>query len=411
MDGVIPQPNKHVTTVEDSFQHSLSSGKTPTLQSLEIHEKTPCRPGYGTRGQNVLLWANYFELIPSPELLLYRYNVAIQPAAVGRKLSQIIRLLLETPEYAESRKEMVTDFKSTLVSRKRLNPDISGAAIQYRTEGEDEPRVDAQTYRLRIEETAIFTVSELTDYLNSTSVTTAFTDKLPMLQALNIFLGHHAKCSPTMTTIGGNKSFSLGQASAKCDLGAGLSALRGFFSSVRVATCRILVNVNVSHGAFYNAVRLDELIQKYGSANQLNKAKLQSFLKGVRVKVTHLGEKKNKSGEIIPRVKTIFGLANQNDGHSLDHPPRVRSFGAGPKDVEFFLDGSPEVSSKGQAARGSGSKNRGKGGKSGNSTHNSGQDVSQGGRYISVYEFFRTGIAPCTSLLNFVVTKLQCTVK
>ena len=333
-------------------------------------------------------------MIPSPNLLLYRYNVDVQPAAAGKKLNQIIRLVLELPEYREFRNDIVTDFKSTLVSRRRLSPDTAGTAIQYRAEREDEPRDKAPTYRIRVEETGTLTVAELTDHLTSTNVNTAYADKLPILQALNIFLGHYAKSSPTISTVGSSKSFSLAQNSPSRDLGAGLTALRGFFSSVRVATCRILVNVNVSHGAFYDPVPLEQLINRYGSAHAFNRVKLQAFLKRVRVRVTHLGEKKNKAGESIARVKTIFGLANQNDGHGLPHPPRVSKFGAGPKEVEFFLNdsGAPSSSSTSQAAATPGSKKKGKGKKGGESSQGPGQDVAEGGRYISVYDFFRTGM-------------------
>ena len=96
-------------------------------------------------------------------------------------------------------------------------------------EGEDEPRANAQTHRLRVEETATLTVSELTNYLISTNINTAYADKLPVLQALNIFLGHYAKSSPAVATVGSSKSFSLTQDTPKWDLGAGLTALRGFF--------------------------------------------------------------------------------------------------------------------------------------------------------------------------------------
>ncbi len=375
------------------------------MGGLQIDATFPHRPGYGTRGQKVVLWTNYFEMIPSPDLILYRYNVAVQPDAKGRKLSQIVKLLLQLPEYRTFKDDIVTDFKSTLVSRRKLSPEAAESAIQYMAEGEDEPRAHAQTYRLRVEETGTLTVSELTDYLASTSVNTAYADKLPVLQALNIFLGHYAKSSPAIATIGSSKSFSLSQTSPKRDLGAGLSALRGFFSSVRVATCRILVNVNVSHGAFYDAKRLDSLIHDYGSAHQFNRVKLQSFLKRVRVQVVHLAEKKNKAGESIPRVKTIFGLANKDDGHSLEHPPRVQTFGAGPKDVEFFLNDSPATpssSSASQAGGASSGKKKGKGGKGGKIGQGPGQNVSQGGRYISVYEFFRSGIYPTTLLHAFI---------
>ncbi|KAK2922783.1 Argonaute linker 2 domain [Fusarium oxysporum f. sp. vasinfectum] len=66
---------------------------------------------------------------------------------------------------------------------------------------------------------------------------------------------------------------------------------------------------------------------------------LERFLKFLRPHTTHLPEKRNKANEVIPRVKTIFGLARKDDGHGLAHPPRVRQHGAGAKDVEFWLDG------------------------------------------------------------------------
>ena len=347
-------------------------------------------------------------MIPSPNLLLYRYDIAVQPEAVGKKLSQIIKLLLQLPNYGEFRNDIVTDFKSTLLSRRRLSPDTAGTTIQYRAEGEDEPRANAQSYLLRVRETGTHTVSDLTDYLTSTNVNTAYADRLPVLQALNIFLAHHAKSSPTVATVGSSKSYSLTQDTPKWDLGAGLTAIRGFFSSVRLATCRILVNVNISHAAFYDAIPLDQLIQKYGSVHQFNRVKLQSFLKRVRVRVTHLAEKRNKAGDSIVRVKTIFGLANPNDGHDLQHPPRVQSFGAGAKDVEFFLNdssGVPSSSSTGQAGGTAGSKKKGKGKKGGEPSQGPGPTVPSGGRYITVYEFFRSGIYSITVQVYSLVTR------
>ncbi|KAI4102713.1 MAG: hypothetical protein LQ345_007359, partial [Seirophora villosa] len=386
-----PAPNPEVTKVEDSFQRSLSAGGG--FGALSLDAKFPHRPGYGTRGQNVVLWANYFEMIPSPDLLLHRYNVRVQPDAAGKKLSQIVKLLLQLPAYSGFQEDIVTDFKSTLVSRRSLGPGTADWTIPYRAEGEDEPRANAQTYRIRVEQTGILTVSALMDYLTSTNVNAAYADKLPVLQALNIFLGHYAKSSPGIATVGSSKSFSLAQASPKWDLGAGLSALRGFFSSVRVATCRILVNVNVSHAAFYDAIRLDQLIQNYSSVTGKNPVKLESFLKRVRVKVTHLAEKKNKSGQSIPRVKTIFGLARKDDGHGLDHPPRVGNFGAGSKAVDFYLGnspGAPSSSSAGKAAGTPGSIGKGKGKKGGAAGHGPDPTGPQSGKYISVYDFFKT---------------------
>lgn len=156
-------------------------------------------------------------MIPSPDLTIYRYNVVVQANTTGKTLSQIIRLLLELPGYGEFQDDVVTDFKSTLVSKRRLNPDVAELAIQYRAEVEDEPRANSQTYQLRVKETGTLTVSEPTDYLTSTNVHATYADNLPVLQALNIFLGSCAKSSAAVAMDGSGKSFSLSQAFPKWD--------------------------------------------------------------------------------------------------------------------------------------------------------------------------------------------------
>lgn len=356
----------------------------------------PLRPGYGTRGEKVLLLANYYELLPSPELVLYRYNVAIQPSVKGGKLTQIIKLLLELPEFVNFRDDIVTDFSSTLICCKNLGSERVETAIQYKAEGEDEPTAYALSYRIRVEFTGTLTVSQLTDYLTSSNVSSFFSEKQPLLQALNIFLGNYTKASPTIATInsknaGGIKNFSTSPATPKLDLGAGLLAIRGFFSSVRVATCRILVNVNVSNGVFYDAIPLDQLIMRFGQSYGYDRDKLASFLKKLRVKTIHLPEKRNKAGQIVPRLKTIFGLAKKGDGRSSEHPPRVG--GLGSRDVSFFYDGSSTGSSNTPASQGAGKaggKQQGKGKNTNTASTGPGQGVGQG-EYISVYDFFKTG--------------------
>jgi eukaryotic translation initiation factor 2C len=203
-----------------------------------------------------------------------------------------------------------------------------------------------------------------------------------LTQALNIFLNHYAKSSNNLATIGLTKSFSLNQNAAKGDLGAGLEVIRGFFSSVRLATCRVLVNINVSHGAFYQAGPLPSLMISYGPRSTVA---LECFLKLVRVQTTHLKEKRNKANQFIPWTKTIFALARKDDGHVMVHPPRIRQHGAGAKDVEFWLEG--EMSSAGPlrvgVADSTNTKGKGKGKTQPKSSASSGS-----GKYISVFDFF-----------------------
>lgn len=75
--------------------------------------------------------------------------------------------------------------------------------------------------------------------------------------------------------------------------------------------------------------------------------------------MAHIKKKKNRKGEEIARVKTILGLATQNDGHGMEHPPRVENFGAGPKGVLFWMD--PAVGTGGSSGGTGGGKKKGKG--------------------------------------------------
>lgn len=122
------------------------------------------------------------------------------------------------------------------------------------------------------------------NHVTSTNIDKHYNEKHHIIQAFNIFLNHYSKSVGNLATIGASKSFVLSDRLSKASLDGGLTAIRGFFSSVRVATCRILVNVNVSHGVFYNAERLDHLIQQYEQANGPDKSKLNRFLKKLKVR-------------------------------------------------------------------------------------------------------------------------------
>ena len=60
---------------------------------------------------------------------------------------------------------------------------------------------------------------------------------------------------------------------------------------------------------------------------------LEIFLQGLRVKFC-MTEKDNP--ESLIKVRRIHGLAHVEDGRLLAYPPKVHSFGAGPKDVLFY---------------------------------------------------------------------------
>lgn len=312
--------SREVLRLEDEYQ------KLPNLGSLSLapeRSSFPNRPNFGKRGKAVIIWSNYFQLLVDPRLVLYQYNIEIQPQAVGRKRTRIIDLFLQRPEAVARSDSICSDFKSTLFSRALLDNDFTACSVVYRSEFETEPGPRATAYQVRLQHTKTLPVRRLLEYITTTSLSTAFDDKDALIQAFNVFLNHYAKSQGNLVTIG-SKIFP--KDAVGRDLGGGLMAIRGFFSSVRAATGRILVNVNVCYSAFYRPGPLVGLMTAQGSPDRY---RLEQFLKGARVKTTHTG---------TPRIKTISGLASPSDGNGSNLPrPKVPEFGAGPNQVQFWF--------------------------------------------------------------------------
>jgi eukaryotic translation initiation factor 2C len=355
------------------------------MANLSMTAQMPPRPGHGQLGKKILVYANYFKVIVPNDLTLTRYNVEVSPEVKGKKLGRVFQLLLALPVFAG----VATEWKSMIVSSRQLNipPDFS-VQIPYLAEGQDEPLAHAITYTVRIVTPLSFSVSSLVDHLSSVTAGPDFVQKAEIIQVLNAVFGHYPQSHDGIVSIGQNRHFSTdrGQQNAHNirSLSGGLESLRGYFQSVRPATGGLLLNVNVTHGVFFEPIVLALLYPKLGTGNKIT---LQKKLKLVRVKVTHLPIKKSKkTGQNVPRVKTIFGMAHTQDGRSEAHPPRISSFGAGPKDVHFWLNDVPP------AATGANPPGKGKAAQKGAGP------ALPSNTYISVFDYFRRSKShpPCS---------------
>ena len=380
-DGIVPQPDMNVMRIETESETAAKVARANlTLQKSAggMEPRLPQRPGFGTKGKPIVLWANYFNMASLVSQTLYRYSIEVVAtrdgkSPAGKKLKRLIQLFLDEHLTRHSH-ETATDFKSTVLSKTELDLDQAGYQVTYRSEAEDDPAPNAITYKIRLQSTGTITASDLMKYLTSSQAGQFFGSKDEIIQALNILIGHHPKVATDIASIGANKHFQpAAPATETFSLGAGLIALRGFFVSVRAATARILVNVQVKHGAFFEAGPLEKLMYAFASQNGPNNVKLDSFLKKVFIDVIHI-VKKNKGGNRVPRIKMIVSLARRDDGRGQSNPPIVSDFGAGSKDVKFFLTDSPQKSSL-KSQGGKGKQTAGK--------------AASSGKYISVYDFFK----------------------
>ena len=194
--------------------------------------------------------------------------------------------------------------------------------IEYFHEDDNTQASDPQRFPLRIEEKLPpLRVSVLKDFLASMEDVSPHEHRESMLQALNIILGHHAKSTPTTTMVGGNRAYTDDkQLTERSSLSGGIEAIRGFFLSVRLTSSLTAVNVKVSRGAFYEAIRLSDLIDRWSARQSQSDYtdesywfRLETFLRGVKVRTNYLKDEKDNR---VTKVRTIKAFASPKDGEA-----------------------------------------------------------------------------------------------
>lgn len=320
------------------------------MQGLSIagNKCLPLRPGYGTQGTPIIVRTNFFPLdILNKNLTLYRYEVTILPKAGGaneedeatKKMAkarrrQFISLLMQSQIFRHVR--CATDYAKVIVTDQRLNMpegNFTDVAVAYHDPDETplaqtpaasesdsiKSRRVNRTRKLRIYEAgelSNLSVSDLLDAIASGRQSAYYHGKEEMIQALNIILNDAVLRTPQthrVALIGQNKffPFQVGALRESRELGEGLTALRGYFSSLRIGANRLLLNVNVASGAFYKSVPLPELVRDFtnkaptSSAPVLNR--LNIFLKGLKVRTNYAKE----SGSPLIQVRKIVGIARK----------------------------------------------------------------------------------------------------
>lgn len=345
----------------------------------------PVRPGHGTTGTQVTLWANYFKLnIKSSGV--YRYTIKVakdeeklkgEATAAPKKVEMVIGKLLEQIGANKAQVAIASDYKVHLVTAKPLNVPANRIIEVTWTEPTADKNFPAkpQTWFVKVEETV--ENCDFSKVLNElTTPDPRLDEDFPKynveLDALNTIVTHFARANNNVATVGRGRFFAFGDDLVEFSTppGSPITILRGYFASVRPATGRLLLNANVTHGVFRPGIPVWKLFQdlKLDVMDKLGNFDDRAF-RHLHAKLFRVHKVLAKSrvevklasvidGKTVWRTsyRTLNGLAYHQDEKKSRpatkdrpavtrsaHPPSFRystrglGFG-GPAEVKFYLD-------------------------------------------------------------------------
>ncbi|KAI0685180.1 argonaute-like protein [Cytidiella melzeri] len=305
--------NPGPAALDTRLQANSEDTLVQSLQSLRLNDnELPIRPGFGTLGTPIKLRTNFFP-VKVPKGPLHEYDVKIAPAvSIKRVKRRIFQLAEQTNDWGQAGMtgRVAHDHASKLISSFKL-PQPLVIRITFSDEPDEAPRQQPakpkggkkdgggkkptpKEYTLTIEYIQDLETQSLLNYLSGQPQYRGY-DVLPVIAALNLILAAYPNRSTgDGVMVGRNKFFHPSAAEPPFPLGGGLEAWRGFYSSVRPAHKQLMVNVNVCTTAFYTPGNLADSMQAFLNASFT--ARPNAFVRGVRIKTTHLGYRKTVSG-------------------------------------------------------------------------------------------------------------------
>ncbi|KAI7762393.1 hypothetical protein LZL87_006788 [Fusarium oxysporum] len=396
MGKSIPQPDGAITQLEDEVVRSQATSVaqlTSNMGNLSMEDKQnlgkfPPRPAFGSKGTPVTLWTNYYQ-VKTQAPVLYKYTMTVKeivpegqeqtkervpktkgkggkpaksresgPREVkGRRLYLVIKEALNELSKKDKNLLLATEFKSQLISLRKLSLEQNNTIRFNVPSSEGSEKMDV--FEVVFNGPAEARVDEMLKYVNSkTGASDDGSDpsqamtypKFPdVIDALNVIFGFGPRSKlDEISAVGSSRFFAFGSENRRNEVILGrlraLKAARGYFQSVRLATGRLLLNVNVTHGVFkidgpcaaffdgfgVNATRSPEMARKLKLLNR--------FLPKTRVWIkTKYGSKE------VRRSKAIHGLVSIRDINKQcrDKTPKFRhgtDLVVGPGDVSFWLE-------------------------------------------------------------------------
>ncbi|KDQ10893.1 hypothetical protein BOTBODRAFT_136370 [Botryobasidium botryosum FD-172 SS1] len=303
-----------LATLEPRFTDSTLSDLV-TLRKTWPPGALPMRRTWGTRGKQTVLRANYFGVTFPDNLKFYAYSVHIEPKpGSGTERRAVWARLQALDEWVQYQQWTAWDGTERVFSAKVL-PE-SGMVFRIGAEGAG--TLAGQTgYTVSLIREQDITTDLLRGYLNADPGQHLY-DPLPTLSVLNIIFAQYAARNGGIR-IGRSKVFFDRGETENLDLGGGLEALKGYFSSVRPTYTKLMVNVNVSTAAFHKAENLAAALREHAAGGGAN---VNAMFRGVQVETAYRGYRKTHKIfsvlDTLPRA-TFFPTENAGQVSVYDY--------------------------------------------------------------------------------------------
>ena len=291
------------------------------LSQLSLDESSiPNRPSYGDKGKSVVLRTNNLKVSMDNEQRLFIYGIVIDDRLTIRRKRQhfIESALRQLPELRALGAGVATDYASLLVTSTELTLNPSNLKTftlnYYDTETAEDPVTApiGNPFKLQISLVNPLSSSDLVRFTDPDPQTSSHSSTVDTwaVRALNIVLANHPNKDSNVYRVGQNKFFRYPdqEAFSNYDLGGGLIAVRGYYSSVRFSTARTLLNLNSQCTPFYKTMNVRKIVEEFQESTPGDWPALQHFLWQLRVKTSYM---KAPDGTPLSRIRPIIGFSHK----------------------------------------------------------------------------------------------------
>ncbi|KAJ3403223.1 eukaryotic translation initiation factor 2C, 3 [Chytriomyces hyalinus] len=311
-----PEPISRAPNAQPPQNMDWTSSAGIAGQAMGLSRDRAGRPGFGTKGQAIRIWANSYALsfdIPSRDF--YQYDISVKPDTIRAVRRRVIEQWAK-----ETRNVAETDAESILWSVKELDIPVAGAEFSV-VLAEDDARRKPQKFTIKIRFTNMLSMGDLHKFVNNQGPTEVPRASLTLLQ---LILAHR----PKMIYTSFHKSTHWGfyDAYKPSFIKGGLILGAGYQQSVKYTLGTLLLTIDVSNTAFYpggplmdlvarvfNKMRIQDVDRRSLQPGSTEMARLSRFLKNVSVTASNI-KRNYKIRGISDKTSTTFRFMSREQG-------------------------------------------------------------------------------------------------